>query len=226
MEKEKAGMEGKKKQCYRCKEMKPLEEFLQDRKARDGHKNICLECNRAYQNDWSEGKRKKAASSAPLKSEPQNIEQETAEPQKGQPAPAPDMANGHASRLTPHPTPQEEQMEPDPARETAAPICPQNEDGILQADHGQDARATNSNQLTLDFSCYPEVLQEIKRIAHHEERPPEVQARYMLKRLLQDGWGDEVGAACELRPPLARYEPMFLHEHGKPVSDVAGGVNA
>jgi len=69
-------------------------------------------------------------------------------------------------------------MEPAPRQETPAPVMPQNEDQILE------------NQLLLDFSCYPEVLEEIKRIAHHEERPLEVQARYMLKRVLQDGWGE------------------------------------
>lgn len=113
-------------------------------------------------------------------------------------------ATPNASPLTPH---HQEKPEPAPRQETPAPVVPQDEDQILE------------NQLTLDFSCYPEVLQEIKRIAHHEERPPEVQARYMLKRVLQDGWGDEVGA---------RYEPMFLSGQagGKPVSDVAGGVNA
>jgi|GEM_PF-2364195 hypothetical protein len=200
MEKEKAGMEGKKKQCSRCKKMKPLEEFLQDKKARDGHRKICLECNRAYQNDWASGKRKDAARSQPLKSDPQNIEQETAEPQRGQPTPAPDMANGHASRLTPHPSPQEEQMEPDPARETAAPICPQNEDLVLE------------NQLLLDFSCYPEVLKEINRLAHHAERPVEVQARFMLKTMLVGGWNEEMWASGGRCPvPLPHYDYMFIN---------------
>lgn len=204
MEKEAAGMEGKQKQCSRCKQMKPLEEFLQDKKARDGHRNICLECNRAYQNDWAGGKRKDSARSQPLKGDPQNIEQETAEPQRGQPTPAPDMANGHASRLTPHPK-KSRWSRLRPKRSRLQP-APQNEDQIIE------------NQILLDFSCYPEVLKEIKRIAHHEERPPEVQARFMLRRLLQDGWGDEVGA---------RYEPMFLFGQagGKPGSDVAGGAN-
>jgi hypothetical protein len=64
----------------------------------------------------------------------------------------------------------------------------------------------------LDFSCYPEVLKEIKRIAHHEERPAEVQARFMLKRLLQDGWSDDTRAAGGRCPvPLPHYDPMFIH---------------
>lgn len=72
----------------------------------------------------------------------------------------------------------EERMEPAPSQETPAPAMPQDDDRILE------------NQLLLDFSCYPEVLEEIKRIAHDEERPLEVQARYMLKRVLRDGWGE------------------------------------
>ena len=187
-EKEEKGMEIK-KQCRRCKKMKPLEEFCRDKKAKDGHRNVCLECNRAYQNDWAGGKGKKAAKSEPLKSEPQNIKQETAEPQKVKAAPVPVAAP-------------EKQVEPDPRQETPAPVVPQDEDQVLE------------NQLLLDFSCYPEVLNEIKRIAHHEERPPEVQARFMLKRLLQDGLGDEVraagGSGCPVPLPLYGYEPMFL----------------
>ena len=62
----------------------------------------------------------------------------------------------------------EEQAEPAPAKEITASACRQDEGWIP------------ANQLLLDFSCYPEVLKEIKRIAHHEERTPEVQARFML----------------------------------------------
>jgi len=180
------------KQCKGCKKIKPLEKFAKDKKAKDGHRGLCLECNRIYQQDWRDKKVKALVEAERVRQEARLIEE---------------YADTARQRM-------EEQAEPSPGRETAAPACPQNEDLVLE------------NQLLLDFSCYPEVLKEIKRIAHHEERPPEVQARFMLKRVLQDGWGDEVGAACELRPPLTHYERIFHHTApGKHGSDVAGGAN-
>ena len=172
------------KECTKCKKPKPIERFSRLKKGDEKRRNVCMDCVAAYQRDrkariWAEKERMK---SEQLKSEPQNIEQETAEPQKDKAAAVPVAAP-------------EKQVEPSPARESTAPTCLQAEDGILQADHGQEAHATNSNQLLLDFSCYPEVLNEIKRIAHHEERPPEVQARFMLKRLLQ---GDPAASPLHL----------------------------
>lgn len=113
------------------------------------------------------------------------------------------MSDDHSSPLTPHTSPIKKQAEPTPAKETTAPACLQNEDQILK------------NQLLLDFSCYPEVLNEIKRIAHHEERPAEVQARFMLKRLLQGDQlqgapdKDRVGFGNRLGLP-SEYQPMFI----------------
>lgn len=87
------------------------------------------------------------------------------------------------------------QAEPAPAKEITAPACLQNEDEIL------------ANQLLLDFSCYPEVLKEIKRLADHLERPPEVQARFMLKRVMLDLVDRH---PKDIEPMIPGYEPMFL----------------
>lgn len=71
----------------------------------------------------------------------------------------------------------------------------------------QEAVATgNPNLLTLDFSRYPEVLEEIKRRAEDEERPPEVQARYLLrKHLYPFGRTDK-----KLTPP-----PLIMVDFGR-----------
>lgn len=36
------------KQCYRCKETKPLSEFKPDKRMKDGHHSWCVDCWRAY----------------------------------------------------------------------------------------------------------------------------------------------------------------------------------
>lgn len=141
------------KQCKGCKKFKPLEEFTKDKKAKDGRRGLCLECNRIYQQDWRDNKVKALVKAERVRQEARPIEEH---------------AETARQRM-------EEQVEPSPGRESTAPACPQNEDLVLE------------NQLLLDFGCYPEVLQEIKRLAHNEERPAEVQARFMLKRLLQAG---------------------------------------
>ena len=172
------------KMCSRCKKPKPIGRFTRKSKDSEERRPHCMDCEIDYQrrHRMEKALAKKAAKgeSGEKKSEPQNIE----------------------------PRKEEKQAEPNPARETAAPTCPQNGFNPLDLEERVVAKILK-NQLLLDFSCYPEVLKEIKRIAHHEERPAEVQARFMLKRLLQDGWGDEVGAAGGMRLiPLPHHDHM------------------
>ena len=200
---------GETKECSKCKKPKPIERFSRLKKGEEKRKPNCMDCEAEYQRDR---KAKKRALEEEHQRELHNIK----------------LIEDHVTHSESN---EGKQAEPAPA---------QNETGnwkletggqpgfeTRQEAHGQDAHATiSSNQLTLDFSCYPEVLKEIKRIAHHEERPAEVQARFMLKRLLQDGWSDEVGAAGGGCPvPLPHYEPMFIGVD-RAMGSSAGGTPA
>lgn len=77
------------------------------------------------------------------------------------------------------------------------------------------AETKNPNQLTLDFSRYPEVLEEIKHLAEWEERPVEVQARLMLRRLLRPGTTERMRAIRK----GDRYQPMFFDAQGNQFID-------
>ena len=203
------GSMGETKECSKCKKPKPIERFSRLKKGEEKRKPNCMDCEAEYQRDR---KAKKRALEEEHQRELHNIK----------------LIEDHVTHSESN---EGKQAEPAPA---------QNETGnwkletggqpgfeTRQEAHGQDAHATiSSNQLTLDFSCYPEVLKEIKRIAHHEERPAEVQARFMLKRLLQDGWSDEVGAAGGGCPvPLPHYEPMFIGVD-RAMGSSAGGTPA
>ena len=192
-EKEEKQMEIKKKQCSRCRKVKPLEEFCRDKKAVDGHRSICLECNRAYQNNWAADKREKEE-----KAHPERLESSERTPQTG---------SGSEPPLAPAAIPQDEQTVTEDARLESSTV-----------------RNAPSHQLLLDFSCYPEVLKEIKRLAHHAERPVEVQARFMLKVMLMDGWSEDMRAAGGRCPvPLPNYESMLLYGvPGSPGTDAVG----
>jgi hypothetical protein len=162
------------KVCIRCKQEKPLNRFIRKMKESEDRRPHCADCEREYQRKYSRRKREKLAALEKTLHEVRLIEEH---------------AKAGARCVSP---PQNGmQAEPAPAKEISAPTCLQDEDDILE------------NQLLLDFSCYPEVLKEIKRLAHHLERPPEVQARYMLKHLMLDLGGRRPG---DIEPMILAYE--------------------
>lgn len=157
--KEESMEEAKKKQCIKCGKTKPLDRFTKEKRAKDGHRNLCLECNKVYQRAWRAKKDAKLVAAA---------------------------AQGARKRHQ------------DPLAEPAA-------EGLTAPVPRQETPAA-SHVLTLDFSVYPEVLEEIKHLAAWEERPPEVQARLMLRRLLRPGTDERRRALNNGE----RYQPMFL----------------
>lgn len=168
------------KTCIKCGETKPLEQFCKEKKARDGHRGICLECNKLYQQEWRDKKQAKAIEAAI--GEKAKVGANSRSPLPAQPAPAkPDIVPGEGVGSNGRST-------------LPAPVPRQEMPGDI------------SLTLTLDFSIYPEVLEEIKHLAVWEERPPEVQARLMLRRLLRPGTDERRLAKSNGE----RYQPMFL----------------
>lgn len=86
------------------------------------------------------------------------------------------------------------------------PVQPAQTEGVTAPGPSRETTDTATHILTIDFSVYPEVLDEIKHLAAWEERPPEVQARLMLRRLLRPGTDERRRAQSNGE----RYQPMFI----------------
>lgn len=178
-----------KRKCKKCNKLQPIGRFSREKKGEEKRKHVCNDCAAAYQRDRKEKIRAAAAEEQRMRHDVKLIED-----------------HAEAARQS-----MEKQAEPTPAKETTAPACLTDRLGSPSHDELPD----DEHVLSMDFSCYPEVLKEIKRIAHHEERPPEVQARFMLKRLLQGEQlqdlpdRDRLGFQNRVGLPSG-YQPMFI----------------
>jgi len=167
--------------CSKCEEWKPPERFTTKTKDSEERRERCKDCVNEYNRN-----RNRRLSTTRMATEAPD----------GQPLPlvVPGAACG---------------MEPVPRQETPAPVVPQEmpipshecrKGGVLIDPRGisyfevPDEDAVLERQLLLDFSDYPQILEKIKHIAHYEERTPENQIRWLLRK-----WFGDLG-------PKPRYE--------------------
>jgi len=172
------------KQCVKCKEPKPLIEFSKKRSDSDDVRTLCKQCVRDYQITQRRNRREVLSGQKVPGSGLSEVPGSGLAEVPGSGLVLPHALGGNAR---PDPiTGKEMQAEPTPAK-VPAPACIQEAD-VPEIHFGNkevaDELPNDEHILILDFSCYPEVLEEIKVLALDLERPPEVQARYMLRKIL------------------------------------------
>jgi hypothetical protein len=149
-----------KKMCTKCGEMKDLSEFARRLKGTEIRVAKCGKCHSKYQKE----RRVKLAVEEGKQEEPTPTKETT--------APACIQEAIEDSRARPAPT-------------VGGQECPPSVEPKERVLEIYNPRLPSVHVLILDFSCYPEVLEEIKSMAEELERPPEVQARYMVRKVIE-----------------------------------------